>query len=239
MKYLRILNEQDLLFYDIETARAAESLDKLNPILQEAWRYKARHQNEIEKKTGNQTTAEDYFNEKAALYAPFARIVCIVAGRINGDTLGVKSYSGDEKKILTEFGQDLSQFKLKRSSGVLVGFNSIGFDSPFVSKRMLVNNVILPELIDQAHLKPWETEAVDLSKLWQGSSFYPDSLGAVAATLSLPFPKGQMDGAEVGNAFYKGKIEEIVKYCTGDVLTTANIFRRFLQKNLVTLAQPL
>lgn len=236
MKYLRTLNEQDLLFYDIETARCAKSYQDLSPPLLEAWKYKVRHQNEIEKKTGKEVTPEQYFLDKAALYAPFARIVCIVAGTVKeGNLFKQKIYIGDEKDLLTRFSQDVTEFKIRRPEAKLVGFNSIGFDDPFVAKRMLVNEVILPDVLDRGDVKPWEVAAVDLSKLWQGNAYYPDSLAAVSAALDLPFPKGVLDGSDVGNAFYNGEIKKIADYCVGDVLTTVNIFRRFLQKSLVTL----
>jgi predicted PolB exonuclease-like 3'-5' exonuclease len=84
-------------------------------------------------------------------------------------------------------------------------------------------------------LKPWDIKTIDLSALWKGTSFYPDSLLAVASALGLPSPKQGMDGSEVSEAYYAGKIDEIAEYCTLDVLTTANIFRKFLNRPILKL----
>jgi predicted PolB exonuclease-like 3'-5' exonuclease len=237
MQTLRNLKEDNLLFYDVETVRIAESFEKLSQSFKDAWLYKARHFNEQSRKSGGaDITPEQFFKDKAALYAPFSKIVCIVLGKIDGNTLKIKTYQGDEKELLTKFAQDLTQSDTARKGEAIpVGFNNIGFDGPLLTKRMLVNDVLLPGLLDNAHLKPWEVRGVDLSKLWQGTSFYPDSLNAVAAALGLSSPKGDMDGSEVSEAFYKGEIDKIVSYCVGDVLTTANIYRRFLQKQLLSL----
>lgn len=233
MKYLDQFNEQDLIFFDIETARGQKELTKGTPMY-DAWMYKARYSNEMTKKSGEEVTPETFFKEKAALYAPFAVIVSIVAGRIvDGDKLSVKVYSGDEKKLLEDFNADLG--KMVKSTTAFCGFNNIGFDQPFVAKRMIVNGIEPHGVLDTAHLKPWEVRVVDLSILWKGNSFYQDSMAAVAMALGIPSPKTNMDGSEVSDAFYGGKIAEINKYCVNDVLTTANIFRKFKNKPLVTL----
>lgn len=239
MQSLLTYREEDLLFFDIETVRAAKDFPTLaisNPLLAGAWLYKTRHQNEIEKKTGGEVTPADYFKAKAALYAPFSEICCIVVGRIkDGKVLRTKAYVGKERQLLQEFATDLGMIVSVRPDTVPAGFNSIGFDGPFMTKRMLVNGITLPPLFDQGDRKPWEVVALDLSKLWQGNAFYPDSLAAVSAALGIASPKTGMDGSEVSDEFYKGHLDKIAEYCTGDVLAVANIYRKFLQKSLVTL----
>ena len=86
MKQLENLNENELCFYDIETARAVEVLVEGTPIY-DAWKYKARYQNELNKKTGQEYTLEEYYYEKAPLYAPFGRVVTIVVGRIKDNKI--------------------------------------------------------------------------------------------------------------------------------------------------------
>ena len=51
MKQLKNLNENDLVFYDIETSRGVEELQE-NTQYYDAWKYKARYQNELKKKQG-------------------------------------------------------------------------------------------------------------------------------------------------------------------------------------------
>lgn len=233
MKFLQKFTERDILWYDIETVRATDKLE--DGPLKDAWLYKSRHQNEILKKTGEPVTPEEYYHEKAALYKPFARIACIVTGYIKDDVLRTKAYTGEESELLVEFNSDLRIIKNSRKDLVLGGFNIVKFDNPFVAARMFTNNIAPHDLLDTAHLKPWEVEAVDLAELYKGTSFYPDSLSAVCASFGIPNPKASMEGSEVSDIFYKGGIDKIVEYCTQDVLAVANIYRKFLRKPFVTL----
>jgi predicted PolB exonuclease-like 3'-5' exonuclease len=233
MKVLRQYNERDIIFFDIETVRGVQTFTP-DFHLYEAWLYKSRYSNEISRKTGEEMTPEEYFYEKSPLYAPFAKIACIVAGRITEDNmLNLKAYFGEEAELLKEFNNDLN--KIVKATTAFCGFNNIGFDQPFITKRMIVHGIPLNPKLDTAHEKPWNINDIDLSVLWKGTSFYPDSLLAVSAALGLPSPKESMDGSMVSKAYYNGKIDEIVHYCKMDVLTTANIFRKFLNKPLLTI----
>lgn len=234
MKILEKYKEENLIFYDLESVRCEKKLTPKSKMY-DAWLYKARNQNEVLKKTGEQVTPEEYFESKAALYAPFAFIACIVAGRIVNDQLSVKVYSGKEFDLLTSFNNDMAVIHEANPMTSLVGWMSDGFDSPFIFKRSLINKVKPHTSIDTGDTKPWELQSIDLGKLFKQNSFYPDSMMAVAAAMGLPNPKKDMSGADVSNAYYAGKTKEIAEYCTGDVLTTANLYRSFLNKPLVTL----
>lgn len=240
MKALLNYKTSDLLFFDVETARTVDKLVPGTP-LYDAFQYKARYQNEMKEKLSRngsdpEVSLEEFFKEKAALYATFGRIVAIVVGRIDGEQLKTKKYVGEEKKLLESFNNDLSQFTVARPAAALAGYNSIGFDLPFINKRMIVQDIQPPDLLDNGDKKPWEIRTLDLAKLWQGTSFYPDSLMAVCAALGIPSSKGNMNGSEVSDAFYAGRITEIADYCEQDVLATANLFQRFSRKKLLTLA---
>lgn len=226
MKQLDNLNENDLCFYDIETSRGVEVLEEGTPMY-DAWKYKARYQNELNKKTGQEYTLEEYYYEKAPLYAPFGRIVTIVVGRIKDNRIYLKTYASyNEKELLEEFNRDLQLVYNSNPNTKMVGFNSNGFDSPFILKRSVINGVKPAFPIDEGGAKPWELKALDLSKVWQGSAFYPDSLVAVATSLGLPSPKDALDGSQVSTAFYEKRLPEIVTYCLKDVETTARVYRK-------------
>lgn len=230
MKQLEGLNENDLIFYDIETARAVEVLEENTPIY-EAWKYKARYQNEINKKTGKEHTLEEYYYEKAPLYAPFGKVVTIVVGRIKDNRISLKAYySYDEKELLEKFNADLEAVYQSNPKSRFVSFNGVGFDTPYLEKRSLINGVKPANLISEGHLEPWKVTQLDLSKIWKGNAFYPDSLVAVATAFGLPSPKDALDGSEVSAAFYEGRLDEIVKYCLKDVETTARVYRKLAFK---------
>lgn len=238
MKYLDRFNESDLIFFDIETAPLVKKLKKGTP-LHDAWLYKVRHENEHLRKTGEELTPEEYYAKKSSLYAVFSQVVAIVAGRITGDQLSTKKYIGKEGDLLGNFNADVQRILDKNPKAIFAGFANIGFDQPFLTKRMIVNQIEPNNLLDTAGSKPWELPAIDLKDLWKGTGFYPDSLISVAVALGLPSPKIKMEGEQVGEAFFAGKIDEIADYCEQNVLTTANIFRRFKGKSLVTLGRSL
>ena len=226
MKQLEKLNENDLCFYDIETARAVEVLEEGTPIY-DAWKYKARYQNELNKKTGQEYTLEEYYYEKAPLYAPFGRVVAIVVGRIKDNKIYLKSYASyNEKELLEDFNRDLELVYQSNPKTRFVSFNGVGFDTPYLEKRSIINGVKPANLLQESHLQPWLVTQLDLSKIWKGNAFYPDSLVAVATSLGLPSPKDALDGSEVSNAFYDKRLPEIVKYCLKDVETTVRVYRK-------------
>lgn len=226
MKQLENLNENDLVFYDIETARAVDVLEEGTPIY-DAWKYKARYQNELNKKTGETFTVEEYYYEKAPLYAPFGKVVTIVVGRIKDNKIYLKSYASyDEKELLEEFNRDLQAVYNSNPNTRFVSFNGVGFDTPYLEKRSIINSIKPASLISEGHLEPWKVTQLDLSKIWKSNAFYPDSLVAVATSLGLPSPKDALDGSEVSTAFYSNRLPEIVTYCLKDVETTARIYRK-------------
>ena len=226
MKQLENLNENDLCFYDIETARAVEVLEEGSPMY-DAWKYKARYQNELNKKTGQEYTLEEYYYEKAPLYAPFGRVVTIVVGRIKVNKIYLKSYASyDEKELLEDFNRDLELVYQSNPKTRFVSFNGVGFDTPYLEKRSIINGVKPANLLQESHLEPWKVTQLDLAKIWKGNAFYPDSLIAVATALGLPSPKDALDGSQVSNAFYEKRLPEIVTYCLKDVETTIRVYRK-------------
>ena len=226
MNQLENLNENDLCFYDIETARAVEVLVEGTPIY-DAWKYKARYQNELNKKTGQEYTLEEYYYEKAPLYAPFGRVVTIVVGRIKDNRIHLKSYSSyNEKELLEDFNRDLELVYQSNPKTRFVSFNGVGFDTPYLEKRSIINGVKPANLLQESHLEPWKVTQLDLAKIWKGNAFYPDSLIAVATALGLPSPKDALDGSQVSKAFYEKRLPEIVTYCLKDVETTIRVYRK-------------
>lgn len=230
--------EENIIFIDIETVRGVKKLKENTP-LYEAWEYKNRYNNELERKTGEKTTLEEYFEQKAALYPTFGKVVVISVGRIVDNKLNIRSYSvsketkWDEGKMLKEFNNDVNKVLMNNPLTVFAGWSNFGFDQPYLAKRMIVHGIKPNILLDTNHLKPWEIPGIDLKEQWKGNSFYPDSLLAVAVALGLPSPKSKMDGSEVGDYYYAGKIAQIVEYCENDVRTTANIYRKLVNKSLL------
>jgi hypothetical protein len=59
-------------------------------------------------------------------------------------------------------------------------------------------------------------------------------LNLLAATLDVPTPKDDIDGSQVARVYYEEQnLERIVTYCQKDVLTVAQVMRRFRREPLI------
>lgn len=221
MYALKKLNLKDVIFIDIETARLVKELEIDTPLF-DSWQYKVR------KETNDEVISS--YNKEAALYPEFARIVCISVGRIKGNKISIRTYNQEnEAEMLEAFCSDLEKVTDAAPKTAFCGHAVNGFDIPFIFKRCLINQVEPHILLDTAHLKPWETTAIDTKDLWKGTSFSPASLINIAVAFGIPSPKDDISGAEVGDVYWsddENRIERISRYCEKDVLTTANVVRK-------------
>lgn len=219
-----------LLYIDIETARLEKSFIKLSPHLREAWGAKCR-------KADKPAYADEYFKD-AALYAEFSKIICISVGYLReGKQPAVQSYCAEkEKDLLIKFCEDLSKFipetpSIAKNKAIgltgLCGHNIKGFDLPFISKRLFINNIGMPRCLQMYNMKPWENPSVDTAELWKFGGYSPSSLSAISAALGTYYPKDSLDGSKVGDAYWNDNdIESISKYCADDVFATMHIVAR-------------
>ena len=225
---------ENLFLLDIETVCQAEDFKLLNEEWQGLWTEKTL------KSLPAETSAEEHYTRRAAIFAEFAKVICISTGyfRKEGNEwqLRIKSfYSENENEVLESFAKMLSQVYTKNSKWIFTGHNIKEFDIPFLCRRMIVNNIEIPFSIDFQNMRPWETPALDTLHLWRfGDYKHYISLKLLAATLNVPSPKEDIDGSKVGEVFWKEKnLPRIVNYCQKDVATVGNIILRF--KNLPLL----
>ncbi len=227
---------ENLFLIDIETVSGVPNFHLLNDEWKELWTEK------ILKNLPSDTTAEDYYPKRAAILAEFAKVVCISTGYFKKENnqwqLRIKSfYSENEKQVLESFTKMLEQLHSKNSRWIFTGHNIKEFDIPFLSRRMLVNNITIPPYIDFQNMKPWDTPVLDTLHLWRfGDYKHYTSLKLLAATLGVPSPKDDIDGSKVGEVFWIEKnLERIAIYCQKDVATVGNVILRF--KNLPLLTE--
>lgn len=217
----------NLFLLDIETVSSQKSFDLLEDEWQDLWREK------IKRTLLPDTSPEEMYLVRAAIFAEFARVVCISFGYFKKEneeyTLRTKSlYGHDEKIILEEFNKIISNMPAK-SKWYFTGHNIKEFDVPFLCRRMLANQMRIPQQIQFQNMKPWETPILDTLHLWRfGDYKHYTSLKLLAAVLGVPSPKDDIDGSEVGNVYWQeNDLERISLYCEKDVLTVGNIMRRF------------
>ena len=216
----------NVLFLDIETAPLVYSYKDLDPALRPLWDTKFRF-NTIE------SPEQQY--KKAGIYAEFAKVICISVGIFNDGTFRVKSFYGDdEKQILKDFAELLSKH-YNRKEHLLCAHNGKEFDFPFICRRMLINGIKLPKILNIAGKKPWEICHMDTMELWKFGDYKNyTSLNLLAAIFGIPTPKGDMDGSDVARVYWEEKnLERIVTYCQKDVLTVAQLMLRFMGQELI------
>jgi uncharacterized protein YprB with RNaseH-like and TPR domain len=176
---------------------------------------------------------------RAGIYAEFGKIVCISTGYIsfNNDEyfFKVKSlYGKDEKAILLDFAEMLNAFVAKKNIQ-LCAHNGKEFDFPYIARRMLVNGIVLPKLLDIAGKKPWEVNFVDTLELWKfGDHKHYTSLDLLTKLFGIQTPKDDIDGSMVAKVFWTDNdLTRIVRYCEKDVLAIAQLFLRYRGEDLI------
>lgn len=227
------LDLSDILFLDIETVSAEATLSELSQDLQIAWEDKAK---KIMK--GEEHDSSEVFTQKAAIFAEFGRIVCISVGFIQqtseGRMLRIKSFADPDERIVLEDFKDL----LHKSPQLrkFCGHNIREFDIPYIGRRMLINQISLPKLLDLRGKKPWETKhLLDTMEMWSfGDRKNYTSLKLLAAVFGVPSPKDDISGADVTRVFWEdGELDRITKYCEKDVAATTNVFLSLIQQDKI------
>lgn len=180
-------------------------------------------------------TPSEWYTQRAGILAEFGKIICISSGYFYQDLNGkmsfrIKSLSGDdEKKLLTDFLDLLNTFKNKRNIVVMAGHNIKEFDIPYICRRLMIHQLVMPEILQLSAKKPWETNLIDTMELWKFGDYKNyTSLNLLAAVLGIKTPKDDIDGSMVRDVYYnEHDLPRISVYCQKDVLTTANIIMRF------------
>lgn len=220
------IKPEDILFIDIETVPAVPSYTMLDKSIKAHWDKKSSHFREK-----NQSAEEVY--DRAGIYAEFGKIICISAGLIKENTpfsFRIKSFYGDdEKTILSEFAAMLNKFSKNRET-ILCAHNGKEFDYPFIARRMIINSMTIPEILDNAGKKPWEVKLLDTLDLWKFGDYKSyTSLDLLTATLNIPSPKDDIDGSMVAGIYHnEHDIKRIARYCEKDVLAVAQVLLRFM-----------
>ena len=225
------LDFEKILFLDIETVPETEHFDSLSEEMQELFAKKTSYQRKEE------FTPEEFY-DRAGIWAEFGKIVCISVGYFvdRGETkeFRVKSFSGDEFELLTEF-KALLDTHFYSKSHLLCAHNGKEFDFPYISRRMIIKGIELPSKLNLFGKKPWEIPHIDTMELWKfGDYKHFTSLKLLTNILGIPSPKTDIDGSEVGKVYYEEKnLDRIVKYCERDVVAIAQLLLRYNNQPLL------
>jgi 3'-5' exonuclease len=215
-----------VLFLDIETVSENADYDQMGERMKVLWEKKSSQlqQGKTDK------SATEMYRERAGIYAEFGKVVCISCGVLvrseGGFTFRLKSYYGeDEQKILSEFSE-----MLNKGTGIksLCAHNGKEFDFPYLCRRLLIQGMRVPEILNIQGKKPWEVSHLDTMELWKFGDYKAyTSLDLLAAIFNIPTPKDDINGADVGRVYWQEKgIERIKTYCEKDVITTCQVLLR-------------
>lgn len=231
---LERINLHKILFLDIETVPIYPKYEDVDDELKKFINLKLKINPDDQESIGHY--------EKAGIFSEFAKIVCISVGFVRdtstGRQLRLKSfYHDDEFTLLKQFKRLLEEHSDEFQ--ILCGHNSKEFDFPFICRRMLVNGMKLPEILNIAGKKPWEIAHLDTMELWKFGDYKAyTSLALLCHIFQIPTPKDDISGADVARVYYEeNDLERIKIYCEKDVVALMQLFLRFRSDNLVPEAE--
>jgi DNA polymerase elongation subunit (family B) len=222
-----------ILFLDIETVPQTAALTDMSYELQKLWAEKFEAQRRrMPDRYPEDIDAAAAYSQEAGIYAEFGKIVCISVGLVffrKGEKfIRLKSFAGDDEKTLLLDFATLIQ-KTFTPDHNICGHNIKEFDIPYIARRMLINGVALPPVLDIAGKKPWEVKFIDTLEMWRFGDYKNyTALKLLTAVFGIPTPKDDIDGSQVASVYYEeNNLNRIATYCEKDVLATAQLFHRF------------
>ena len=217
-----------ILFLDIETVPLESSVENLTEKQKQLWNKKASYFKGVE------NLNEDKIYQRAGIYAEFGKIICISTAIVHKGAIRVKSYFGDnEAELLTNFCNLLNTYF--KEDKLLCAHNGKEFDFPFLARRILVNGIKIPDILNISGRKPWEVQHIDTMQLWKfGDYKHYTSLDLLADIFNIPTPKNDIDGSQVAEVYYKDKdLNRIVAYCQKDVVTVVQLYQKLNGNELI------
>jgi predicted PolB exonuclease-like 3'-5' exonuclease len=227
------INFENILFLDIETVPEVENFSELSEEKQELFAQKTAYQRKEE-------VTSDEFYERAGIWAEFGKIVCISVGYFvnfnsKNRTFRVTSFFGDNEALILNGFKKLLQSHFNKPEHILCAHNGKEFDFPYIARRMIINQIALPEKLNLFGKKPWEIGHLDTMELWKfGDYKHYTSLKLLTLILNIPSPKDDISGSEVCGVYYKEKdVSRIATYCEKDTIAVAQLLLRFNNEPLI------
>ncbi|MDO9274180.1 MAG: 3'-5' exonuclease [Lutibacter sp.] len=227
------INFENILFLDIETVPEVENFSELSEEKQELFAQKTAYQRK-EEVTSNE------FYERAGIWAEFGKIVCISVGYFvnfnsKNRTFRVTSFYGDDETVILNGFKKLLESHFNKPEHILCAHNGKEFDFPYIARRMIINQIALPEKLNLFGKKPWEIGHLDTMEMWKfGDYKHYTSLKLLTLILNIPSPKDDISGSEVCGVYYKEKdVARIAIYCEKDTIAVAQLLLRFNNEPLI------
>jgi len=227
------LQFEKILFLDIETVPQAYQFEQLDDKSRVLFEAKNRFQISPEK------SIEQIFDERGGILAEFGKIVCISVGMLHegsqGKSIRLKSFYHDDEETLLKQFKRLLEDHYNTPYHVLCGHNSKEFDIPYICRRMLINGLALPNILQISGKKPWEINHIDTMELWKFGDYKSyTSLSLLCHVMGIPTPKDDISGADVARVYYEeNDLQRIMVYCEKDVVALIQLYLRLQGEALV------
>lgn len=225
---------KNILFVDIETAAQHAHFSEVDERLQKHWERKASFlKNEAE------LSAAEMYVDRAGIYAEYGKVICISFGGFYEENeelkLRVSSFcGGDEKEILSKFIHIVEKHRAKNNL-LLCAHNGKEFDFPYLCRRMVLNGLPLPTILQLSGKKSWNIPHLDTLEMWKfGDYKHFVSLDLLTALFDIPSSKQEIDGSMVNHTYHVEKdIDKINRYCIADVKVLAQLYLKMNGKDIL------
>lgn len=231
---LHKLDLTKILFLDIETVPQVRNYAELPETTAALWDDKAS------KLSRNEQTGEELF-QRAGIYAEFGKIICISVGffvlREGGNReFRMRSFYGDDEKLLLREFSELLNNHYSSPTQLLCAHNGKEFDFPYIARRLVINRLPVPAILNSVGKKPWEVQHLDTMEMWKFGDWKSfTSLKLLTHILDVPTPKTDIDGSDVARVYYEEKdLDRIERYCKRDTLAVAQVLLRYRGEEILT-----
>ena len=156
--------------------------------------------------------------KKLSLSAVTAKIICLcytIEPSVSGT---IEVLKGEESDILKGF------WKIVPDCNLFVGHNILDFDMRFIYQRSVIHNIKPSRDIPFTRFR--NAPIYDTMQEWSKWGREHVSLDGLSKALGIPSPKESLDGSKVYPYYRAGKLAEIYEYCTRDVDTVRQVYRR-------------
>jgi DNA polymerase elongation subunit (family B) len=141
--------------------------------------------------------------------------------KFTSDDKKIEFFSGDERFVLKSFWDDIQHFQQ------FITFNGRTFDGPFLMLRSAIVGIQPTK-----NLVPYRYSTEKHCDLLEQMTFYGAvrkfNLDFYCKAFGIKSPKSNgITGLELGKLWNEGKYREIAAYCAGDLIATAELFKRW------------
>ena len=143
-----------------------------------------------------------------------------------GKSMRLKSFAHEDEETLLKQFKKLLEDHYNTADHLLCGHNAKEFDFPYICRRMLINGISLPQILDIGGKKPWEIKHIDTMEMWKFGDYKAyTSLSLLCHVFQIPTPKDDITGADVARVFYEDQdLDRIRVYCEKDVVALIQLY---------------